>query len=731
MPSPSPLVLGLDTGGSFTDAALVDARGTLIAKAKAVTTPHDLSLGIARAIAAFTPQQKSAISRVALSTTLATNAVVEGTITPVGLLLIGFQPSMLNKIHLPPSPATPHVFITGGHHSDGSPQAPLDSKAIAEFAKQTKAKVAGYAIAGYFSTRNPSHETEAAKIIAKHSSLPVTLSHVLSSSLGGARRTATALLNARLIALLTGQIQACKRILAAANIKAEFMLVKGDGSLVAADFARLRPIETILSGPAASIAGATHLIKNQGKAKHKTHNAIVCDIGGTTTDIAVMEDGLARLSPHGAQVGGWATMVEAVDCHTHAIGGDSEVRLAKQGQEAKSLGAYTSRLTIGPRRLLPISVLAKSHPAIHTILDQQLQNPIASPSDGQFILPMPILCVGALPAWLSKSEYKLAQACRQYINKHGNAHDDTHGDKQSGKHGGIPIPIPIPIPIAKVAATRLTTAAIPRLHAHGLIRLAGFTPTDAVHVLGAWDAYDTEAATKSAALLARQKISQRNTQKNTQRNTWGKTCAKSAQELADATIQHWVMQSALAVYDSACHHLGTPHAQSVNNPIIADMLHARLTETNETPLDLIKNSISLTYPLIALGGGAEYYREVARVLGTRLIIPPHAEVAAAVGAAVSGICQRVSATITQPKDEVFRLHIAGGVPKDFSALTTAVAHGEAETKRLAKAKAMSAGAKAKSVVVAVSHKKNMVQLDSNRQLFIQAVIEATATSGAG
>ena len=703
-----PLILGLDTGGSFTDAALVDERGTLIAKAKATTTPHDLCLGIGtvigEVIATLTPDQKSAISRVALSTTLATNAVVEGTTTPVGLILIGFQPSILNKIHLPPAPSTPHVFITGGHQCDGSPQAPLDTTAITQFVKHSKDKVAGYAIAGYFSTRNPSHEVEAADIVTKHSSLPTTLSHVLSSSLGGARRTATALLNARLIALLTQQADACKRILADANIKAEFMLVKGDGSLVAADFARLRPIETILSGAAASIAGAMHLSKNKGKTK----NAIVCDIGGTTTDMAVMEDGLPRLARHGAQIGGWATMVEAVDCHTHAIGGDSEVHVIADKSLASSQAHYTPRFTIGPRRVLPISVLAKSTPAIHAVLDQQLQNPIANPSDGQFILPAPILCEGELPPWLSKSAYKLAQACRQYLNEH----EDKHGKK----HGDTPA-TPIPIPIAKVAATRLTMAAIPRLHAHGLIRLAGFTPTDAAHVLGIWGDYDTHAATKSATLLARQKISK------------GRVAAESAQELADATLQHWVMQSALAVYDHACRHFDTPHTQSVNNPIVAEILHARLTKTN--PLDFIKADISLIPPLIALGGGAKHYYEVAKLLGTSLLIPPHAEVAAAVGAAVSSICQRVSATITQAEGEVFRLHIAGSSPKDFSALTKAIATGEAEASRLAKAKAMSAGAKAKSVVVAVTHKKNMVQLDSNRQLFIQAVIEATATSGAG
>ena len=110
------------------------------------------------------------------------------------------------------------------------------------------------------------------------------------------------------------------------------MVVRGNGSLVSADFVRERPVETILSGPAASLLGAAHLVGEK--------DAIISDIGGTTTDIAALRDGRFDLGARGATVGGHRTMVEAVAMATHGLGGDSEVLLAD-----RALGAD---LVVGP-----------------------------------------------------------------------------------------------------------------------------------------------------------------------------------------------------------------------------------------------------------------------------------------------------------------------------------------------------------------------------------------------
>ncbi len=105
------------------------------------------------------------------------------------------------------------------------------------------------------------------------------------------------------------------------------MVVRGDGALIGAAQVRERPIETILSGPAASVVGARWLTG--------ARNALVSDIGGTTTDVALLKDGLPEIDPQGALVGGYRTMVEAVAMRTTGLGGDSQVHLLTEGLERR------------------------------------------------------------------------------------------------------------------------------------------------------------------------------------------------------------------------------------------------------------------------------------------------------------------------------------------------------------------------------------------------------------
>jgi N-methylhydantoinase A/oxoprolinase/acetone carboxylase beta subunit len=118
-------------------------------------------------------------------------------------------------------------------------------------------------------------------------------------------------------------VAAAERFLLARGVAAPLMVVRGDGALVSATFAKARPIETILSGPAASLVAAHYMT---GRA-----DAVVADVGGTTTHVAVLGGGRPRLCPEGALVGGFRTMVEAVAVHTFGLGGDSEVALELHG----------------------------------------------------------------------------------------------------------------------------------------------------------------------------------------------------------------------------------------------------------------------------------------------------------------------------------------------------------------------------------------------------------------
>ena len=395
--SPGPIFLGIDTGGTYTDAALWSEaggpKGTVLAKAKALTTRHDLAVGISGAVDAVLEKagvDPAAIKLVSMSTTLATNALVEGQGGRVALVMVGFAEDDLARDGLKSALGTdPVVFCPGGHNVHGD-AADLDLSPLEAVLPELAESVSGFAVCGYFATRNPEHELAARDLIRARTGLPVTASHELSAKLGGPRRALTTLLNARLIAMIDRLVAATEGFLEAWNIHAPLMVVRGDGALVSAAFARQRPIETILSGPAASLVGARHMTG--------LDDALVSDIGGTTTDVAVLDKGRPRLDPEGATVGGYRTMVEAVAMRTFGLGGDSEVALQE--------GALDPRLVLGPRRLVPLSLAAAQHGRTVTDqLERQLRAPNAGRMDARFAFRTGI--PERYAAGLGKSEARL------------------------------------------------------------------------------------------------------------------------------------------------------------------------------------------------------------------------------------------------------------------------------------------------------------------------------------
>ncbi|MEC7049858.1 MAG: hydantoinase/oxoprolinase family protein, partial [Pseudomonadota bacterium] len=602
------LVIGLDTGGTFTDAALLDsAAGTVLGTGKSLTTREDLSIGVGGAIARVLEGFDGApgdIGLVSLSTTLATNAVVEGVGGRACLVMIGFDETALERADLARALGQdPVIFISGGHNADGTPQARLDEPALRATIESGRDGVSAYAVAGHFATRNPEHETRARDMIRELTGAPVTCSHEMSSSLGGPRRALTALLNARLINLLDRLVAATESIMAAQGLACPMMVVKGDGSLLEAGFARSRPVETVLSGPAASLAGAAFLAG--------TRTALVADIGGTTTDIALLQNGAPRLKPDGALVGGWQTMVEAADIRTCGLGGDSEVRPVSRGTGGG--------LTLGPRRAVPLSLLATQWPEAKEKLAAQLDIAVPMATDGRFVLP---LMPNGVPGWLTRSEAKLAAAALE-----------------AG-----------PVAIAEIAGTQLALGAVDRLVSRGLLTLAAFTPTDALHVTGDFAEFDSEAAALGAALMARQK------------NGIGLPMAATGAALAEMTLAELHRRSGVALMDAALAHQGAGEGQASGNPLLAG-LYREAAPGGSGPGDagIVSLSLRLETGLVALGASAAtHYPHVAARMGVDLTVPDHAEVAGAVGAAAGSVRQRVMISVTQPSEGRFRIHLPDG-----------------------------------------------------------------------
>ena len=659
------LVIGLDTGGTYTDAALFDVdQGVVRATGKALTTREDLSIGLGVAIEKVlavydgTPED---IQLMSLSTTLATNAVVEGVGGRVGLFLIGFDASVLERADLARALGQDPVhFIAGGHKPDGSIQAPLDIVALSTAAAALKSEVSAFAVAGHFATRNPLHETEARDVLRNVTGLPVTCSHELSSSLGGPRRALTAVLNARLINLLDRLITATQNIMAQHGLACPLMVVKGDGSLLQADFARSRPVETVLSGPAASLSGAAFLASSS--------SALVADIGGTTTDIAFLQNGTPRLKKDGAFVGGWQTMVEAAEIRTCGLGGDSEVRPILRGR--------SGGLTLGPRRAMPLSLLALKWPQIKDQLEAQLAIAIPMKTDARFVFP---IMPDGVPQWLTRSEIRLAEKAI------------SCGTVQ----------------IADIAATQLALGAVDRLISRGLLGLCSFTPTDAAHVTGKFNEFDGDAAVLGAKLLARQ------------RNGSGENIANTPYLLAEMTLAELYRRSALALMDAAFAHEDGSEAAISCNPILSHSIGPQ----NPTG-SLISIGMTLNTDLVALGASATtHYPPIADVIGAKLTVPNNADVAGAIGAAVGSVRQRVMISITQPVEAKFRVHLPDG-PVDKLSLDDALSLARITATKIANDRARHAGAQ--TVNVHLEEDIKLIPIASNTNLFIEALIFATA-----
>ena len=338
------LGLGIDTGGTFTDAAIIDMDTMeILTKAKSPTTYQDLSIGLLGAVDGVIATGKFAVEEikvVGLSTTLATNSILTGKGGTVGLICIGWVPDRDWDM------GTKFIeTVEGGHTVRGYEQKPLDVGALDLAISSMANKVDAIAISSIFSVYNPDHEERARKAILERYNMLTVTGHDLSSELGIKERTVTAVLNAKLIPIIGEFLTSVEHSMEKKGIKGKIMVYKGDGSLMNITVARGRPVDTILSGPAASLMG--------GRLLSKLENCIVLDIGGTSTDIAYLDRGFPRINREGASVGNWRTRVRAIDIWTSGLGGDSDIQVDRFGH-----------LEIGPEKVMPLAMASKTNPAV-------------------------------------------------------------------------------------------------------------------------------------------------------------------------------------------------------------------------------------------------------------------------------------------------------------------------------------------------------------------------------
>ena len=654
------LMLGVDTGGTYTDAVLIRDETEVIASAKALTTRRDLALGVGNAVQKVLDDSgvsPSDVVMTSLSTTLATNALVEGKGGRVCLVFIGFSEKDIKRQGLEEAlKGDPYLVLSGGHDHSGSEVKPFDDEVLREKLSGLM-DVSGFAVAGQFATRNSSHENRARDIIREVVGAPVSCSHELSAKLGGPKRAMTAVLNARLIGMIDHLIGATENYLLDIGIKAPMMVVRGDGALISAKQAREKPIETILSGPAASIVGARWLTNEQ--------NAIVSDIGGTTTDVALLRNGRPHIDPDGAMVGGLRTMVEAVAMRTFGLGGDSQVHLARDG--------LAGEITLGPRRVMPISLLAIDHSEmVHKALDNALAEERVQEFSGQFLLALA---------------------------------DEAHGlsDRDNAVFERI---LHGPLPMADALKTRIELGSLERLLAQGLVMHCAVTPSDASHVLNRVDAWDKLAAKKALELFARQ------------RTGAGELLAKSADDLALKVIDQLTEQTSEVILETA-------FGEDDIDGRARDLARHVLTKTGLSHhRNVVAIDAGLNLPLIGLGASAQaYYGAVGKRLSTDTILPEYGGVANAIGAVVGQITMRETGKIVSAGEGAWRVFL-NDAPQNYNSQEQALSVMRAHLRETAENQALLAGAS--DVRLRMEEEIEEAEIDG-RLVFIEATITAIAS----
>ncbi len=662
------LYLGVDTGGTYTDAVLLNASNSSILRSdKALTTRYDLAIGLRNAMGSVISDlpdgyARAEIRMVSISTTLATNALVEGDGSRICSIFIGYEQSMVDKSMIRQKLPDARVFnLCGGHDGMAREITTLNEFELEKIVREQTDAVDAFAVSAQFSVRNPSHELRAKELIGRICDKPVTCGHELTSALDAPRRALTTALNASLIPKIRGLILAVRQCMSDLGIDAPLMVVKGDGTVIAADVVQERPIETILSGPAASMIGA--------QALSGIDDFILSDMGGTTTDIGVLQGGRVKLSDEGAIVGDARTMVQAIDLRTFALGGDSLVDIDRD-----------DRVQLGPRRAVPISQIGHA-PGVLKELQIQLSHKDIIPFSGWFAV------VQRDHVDAASIDPKKAEILERLKDQ--------------------------PCPLDHIIISHSHRRHLNDLCRSGHVSYSGFTPTDALHISGEFAEWSTEAAELAAAAILR----------------W----RRGIKNPGSAQIERFCSEVGDAVRTSASRSLLDLAFQSpdVDDPlgIVLDRReHGEpfnsLVSRGVRQVGLACIDIKLKSPIVAVGAPVKaYYPEIGRRLGCETVMPDHFEVANAVGAVTGLIIQGCEILISRPDNGSYRVHLADG-PVELETWHQALEFAKQTASNLARNSAQRSGAATAKVEYAID--KIHLPGTSGDDGIIEAVIKAEA-----
>lgn len=624
--------LGIDAGGTFTDSVIYDLTGKrLLAKNKANTTKWNYAEGIRKALAGLDTGLLASVSMVALSTTLATNAIVENRGQKVGLLFMPpyglFEPGDI--------PYEPKALISGQLEITGAPIEPLDEEEIVRVARRMvdRFKVEAFAVSGYAGVINPDHEMTVKRILRTETGLDVSCGHELSDILNFRTRAYTAIMNASIIPLLTRLLDDVRQVLRRFGIQAPVMVVRGDGTLMRDEAALEKPVETILSGPAASVAGAQHLTGRR--------DAIVVDMGGTTTDAAVLRDDRVETSDSGSYVGGHKTHVRALQIRTLGLGGDSFISWRRYN------------LKIGPERIVPVAWLGGNVEGVDRALDYYSERP---------------------------GIYRADTARLQLLFRQGNG-NDSHLTAQESEILGLLDERAYGIQelAERIGMSYWSPQIVARLEANHIIQRCGFTPTDVLHCSGDIAIWNANASRRMCGLL-------------------GVVLGKSVEQAVDELKRELIRRFAMVLFKRQLDEAVDP--ELLESCAVCRELVGNIFGEKRQGYDL---DLRMHMPVIGIGAPVHLFLPgAASFLNAEYILPEHADVANAVGAVVSKVIIRRRAEI-RAYQGVFRIEGLPGARK-FTDFTEAKEWTENSLIRLVREIALKSGTNETGVEVQAENK---------------------------
>ena len=636
--------IGIDTGGTCTDAVIYDfEKNTVLAAAKTLTTHRDLKVGITEALRRLPEQLLRRCGQAALSTTLATNACVEnlggrGKIIFFGVSRKVFTQTwrsygfrslddiLLVDCRIVPDPA-----------ASEEPDWEAFREKLPAFLEDCDCVSV---VQLYAADHGGAFELKARDIIRSipdFADMPVILGNTLFADRNAIRRGAGALLNARLVPVVCSFMTAIREVFESFRLEVPITIIRSDGSQMSEAFAQERPVETLLCGPAASVIGACAL--------SDAPNALVVDMGGTTTDIAIVKNRIVRRAQDGIQVGDWKTFVKGLYVDTFGLGGDTRIYYDRGG-----------RIQLSKTRVQPLCSLASEYP-------QVLEELRALDASGRLnVAPL--------------HEHFL-------LLRDIEAEDPDHTRFYNSEHALCRALADGPLSFEKAAAAMgkdIYTADFSRLESARVLLRCGLTPTDFMHLRGDYSAYCAEASSCAASFFVR----------SSEAGSVEDLTAK-AYDLVTERLYKNIVRILLT---TECDPLARAPFDGQMDSLIDYSWQLARTGSRRSR-GFLPRIFETRAKLVGVGAPTHIFLpRVAKMLRTQAVLPEHAAVANAVGAVTGRVIAIAEVEVRPVTGDNYgdALVVAQDTRQVFSSRTKALSFARREGRRLVREKALAQGA---------------------------------------